>query len=514
MPQRPVPVDQSPHAPVACVGARLAETCAALAAGGARLLTLFGADERVDAGEFAIYAAFLAPGGQTLSVRASVDAQQPEYPSVTPVVQAVHWDERELADLLGIQPMGHPDPRPLVRRPDWPAGVFPLRKDFDPVVFPPTPRELESFVPRPVEGDGVVEVPVGPIHAGVIEPGHFHFAAIGELVLQLEARLFYTHRGIEKLAEGRTADQALPLAERLCGACALSHATAFCQAIESLADAEIPPRASWARTVLLEVERLYNHLGDAGNICAGTGFAVGAMQGGLLKERLQQLNEHLVGHRFLRGVCTPGGLRRDLDKGELLAARLELEQLHLATRTFTHLLVEHDGFMDRLRGTGRLESGTVRALGGVGPAARASGVDTDLRRDRPYAAYKDVRHALHVPVHHDGDVEARLRQRLAEAIVSFRLLDELLANPPDGPVRIPLGPLQPHRLGLGVVESPRGADVHAVLLDGDGRIARYRARSASFPNWPLVPLAVPGNLMPDFPLINKSFELCYACLDR
>ena len=514
MPRRPALVGPPPQTPLACGGGRLAETCAELAAGGAQLLTFFGADERADTGEFAIYAAFLAPDGQTVTLRASVDPQQAEYPSVTPVLQAAHWDERELADLLGVIPVGHPDPRPLVRRPDWPADVYPLRKDFDPASFPPAPRELESFQPRPVEGEGVVEVPVGPIHAGVIEPGHFHFAAIGELILQLEARLFYTHRGIEKLAEGRTPEQALPLAERLCGACAFSHATAFCQAIESLTDTDIPPRARWGRTVLLELERLYNHLGDAGNICAGTGFAVGTMQGALLKEKLQQLNERLVGHRFLRGACSLGGLRRDLDESELLATRRELEQLHAATRTFTHLLVEHDGLMDRLRGTGLLDSETVRTLGGVGPAARAAGVDTDLRRDRPYASYAELLHALHVPVHQSGDVEARLRQRLAEAIVSFRLLEELLANPPAGPVRVPLGPLQPHRLGLGAVESPRGADVHAVLLDGDGRIARYRVRSASFANWPLVPLAVPGNLMPDFPLINKSFELCYACLDR
>jgi Ni,Fe-hydrogenase III large subunit/Ni,Fe-hydrogenase III component G len=503
-----------PPEPVVRPAAELAAACGELAAAGARLLTLFGADERTSTGEFGVYAAFLTPDGSTLAIRAGVDPAMPRYPSVTPMLPAAHWDEREVADLLGVIPEEHPEPRPLVRRPDWPADVYPLRKDFDPASLPPAPRGLESFEPRPVEGEGVVEVPVGPIHAGVIEPGHFHFAAIGELVLQLEARLFYTHRGIEKLAEGRTPDQALPLAERLCGACALSHAVAFCEAIEGLAAAEVPPRASWGRTVLLELERLYNHLGDAGNICAGAGFAVGAMQGALLKEHLQQLNERLVGHRFLRGACAIGGLRRDLDPAELAAAGPELQRLHAETRAYTHLLVEHDEFVDRLRGTGRLEPDTVRALGGVGPAARAAGVDTDLRRDRPHAGYAALKHALHIPLHQAGDVEARLRQRLAEAAVSFRLLEELLANPPGGPIRAAVGPLAPHRLGLGAVESPRGADVHAILCDAEGRIARYRVRSASFPNWPLVPLAVPGNLMPDFPLINKSFELCYACLDR
>jgi Ni,Fe-hydrogenase III large subunit/Ni,Fe-hydrogenase III component G len=500
-----------------CSADGLSERCVEFAAGGGQLLTFFGTDERAAAGEFALYAVFLDRGGQTVALRSGVKPSEAHYPSITPALPAAHWDERELADLLGVIPDGHPDPRPLVRRPDWPADVYPLRKDFDAAAFPPAPRALESFEARPVLGEGVVEIPVGPIHAGIIEPGHFRFAAIGELVLQLEARLFYTHRGIEKLAEGRTPEQALPLVERLCGACAFSHAVAFCEAVEGLAGAQLPPRAEWGRTVLLELERLYNHLGDVGNLCAGVGFAVGTMHGALLKEHLQELNERLTGHRFLRGACAVGGLRRDLDPRELTAAQGQLERLHAETRAVTHLLVEHDGFVNRLRGTGRLESETVRALGGVGPAARAAGVDVDLRRDRPYAAYADLGHALHIPIHQAGDVEARLRQRLAEAIVSFRLLEELLANPPSGPVLSAvrsLAGLDPHRLGLGAVESPRGADVHAVLCDADGRIERYRVRSASFPNWPLVPLAVPGDLMPDFPLINKSFELCYACLDR
>jgi Ni,Fe-hydrogenase III component G len=350
---------------VAVGASDLAEMCSQRAADGAQLLTFFGADERARAGGFALYAAFLSRDGRTDVLRTAVDPLAARYPSVTPALPAAHWDEREIADLLGVIAEGHPDPRPLVRRPDWPDHVYPLRKDFDPAAMPPSPRELESFEARPVEGEGVVEIPVGPIHAGIIEPGHFRFAAIGELVLQLEPRLFYTHRGIEKMAEGRTPGQALMLAERLCGACAFSHAVAFCEAIESLAAAQPPPRAQWARTLLLELERLYNHLGDAGNICAGTGFAVGTMRGAMLKERLQQLNERLVGHRFLRGACAPGGLRRDLEPATVAAAQHELEQLHTDTRSFTHFLVEHEGFVDRLRETGKLDIQTVRALGGV-----------------------------------------------------------------------------------------------------------------------------------------------------
>ncbi len=493
--------------------ASLARVAAEGARRGARVLTFFGADERATRNELGLYLALLAPNGATETFRAGIAAERPRYPALTPTLPAVHWDERELRDLLGVEPEGHPDPRPLVLREDWPAGLFPLRKDFDPALVPPAPRTLEAFTPRPVEGEGVVQVPVGPIHAGIIEPGHFRFSALGETIVHLEARFFYTHRGIEKLAEGRTPEQVLPLAERLCGACSFSHAVAFCEAVESLAAARVPARARWGRTLLLELERLYNHLGDAGNICAGTGFAVGAMDGALLKERLQRLIERLVGNRFLRGACAIGGLRRDLPDEELAAGRHELERLHADARRYAHRLMETDSFVERLRGTGVLPAETVRALGGVGVAARASGVDGDLRRDRPYAAYAML-DSLHVPLHGAGDVEARLRQRLAEAMVSFRLALDLLQNPPAGAIRGAVGRLAAGRLGLGAVESPRGADVHAVLCDDEGRVTRYRVRSASFPNWPLVAMAVPGNLMPDFPLINKSFELCYACLDR
>ncbi len=507
------PATDAASLPKAVAPADLRHLALEHARSGGRLLTFFGADERASRDELGLYAAFLGPNGIVEAVRAGVPADHPRYPSLTTVLPAVHWDERELRDLLGVEPEGHPDPRPLVLREDWPAGLYPLRKDFDPTRVPPAPRALEAFTPRPVEGEGVVQVPVGPIHAGVIEPGHFRFSALGETIVQLEARLFYTHRGIEKLAEGRTPEQALPLAERICGACAFSHAVAFCEAVEGLAGARVPPRARWGRTLLLEIERLYNHLGDAGNICAGTGFAVGAMEGAVLKERIQRLIERLVGNRFLRGACAIGGLRRDLPADELAATQSELDRLHADARSYTHRLLEADSFMERLRGTGVLPAATVRALGGVGVAARASGVDGDLRRDRPYAAYTGLA-GLHVPLHAVGDVEARLRQRLAEASVSFRVVLDLLENPPAGGIRVPVGPPVAGRLGLGAVESPRGADVHALLCDREGLIARYRVRSASFPNWPLVPLAVPGNLMPDFPLINKSFELCYACLDR
>jgi Ni,Fe-hydrogenase III large subunit/Ni,Fe-hydrogenase III component G len=491
-------------------GAMLRDELAALVGAGGRVLTFVGTDDRATEGSFGLHAVVLTPDGRTIQLRARVDGDDPRYPAVTPRVPALHWDERELRDMLGVVPEGHPDPRRLVFRDEWPEGLYPLRKDFDPALAPPQPRH-DSVHPRLVEGDEVIQIPVGPIHAGIIEPGHFRFSAVGETVLNLDAQLFYTHRGIEKAAEGRTPEGGLFVAERACGACALSHAAAYAMAVEEIAGVELPRRAAWGRTLLLELDRLYNHLGDAGNMCAGGAFVLGTMTGAALKERVQRRLERLVGHRFGRGAVGVGGLRRDLPAEEIAALRDEVGAWRADVRDFADLVLGSDGFVDRMRGTGVLRAELVRALGGVGVAARASGVDGDLRRDRPYLLYGGL--PLRVPLGAKGDVEARFRQRVDEAMASLALVDALLDGEPDGPARVAVDRV-PAGVGVGAVESPRGACTHWLRVGADGRVDRLRIRSASFANWPLVPLTVPGNLVPDFPLINKSFELCYACLDR
>jgi Ni,Fe-hydrogenase III large subunit/Ni,Fe-hydrogenase III component G len=488
----------------------MAQAVADLLASGYRYLTLVGTDERAHGRGFGLWVTLFQPGGADLHLRSTLDAIDPSYPAITQLVPAAHWDEREMADMLGFRPIGHPDPRRLVLREDWPAELHPLRKDFTANQAPP-PSRHDAYHFLPAHGENLLHVPVGPIHAGIIEPGHFRFVTVGELILDLEARLFYTHRGIEKLVEGREPAAALPVVERICGACAFSHALAFCEAAESIAEVTVPPRARWARTLCLELERLYNHAGDSGNICAGTGFAVGTMAGLRLKEKLQRAIEALVGHRFLRDVCAIGGLRRDLDLAPLDALRALQDDLRVESRRFGALILGTESFVERIQQTGVLATATARDLGAVGLAARASGVDVDLRRDRPHAGYRDFDQ---IPLQTTGDVEARLRQRLAEIEVSWEIVRTLLADEPTGPIRAEVGPLPAHRIGVGAVESPRGADVHWLLTDAQGRIDRLRVRSASLANWPLVPTTAPGNLAPDFPLINKSFELCYACLDR
>jgi Ni,Fe-hydrogenase III large subunit/Ni,Fe-hydrogenase III component G len=492
----------------------LPEACAALVRDRqARLVVMTGTDERERGRGYGLYYVFALPTGELISVEAQVDPARPEFPAVTRVVPAAHWYEREVKDLLGIEPRGHPDPRRLVLHDDWPHGLHPLRKDFDgrrAVMRDPHPHEAITGV----RGDGVMEVPVGPIHAGIIEPGHFRFGGVGELVFQLEARLFYTHRGIEKAAEGASVERVLFLAERLCGACSLSNAVAYAQAIEELADRRPGLRARLIRSVLLELERLYNHVGDVANICAGAALQLGVYQGGILKERLQALNAEVAGHRYLFGVACPGGVRRDLDAAAQGRIRRETGAIEREFRTYVDALLDTESFMERLIGTGVLDHDLADELGAVGVAARASGVARDVRASRPYAALRPG--AVSPVVRTEGDVRARMLVRVDEAFASFGLVRELLrelAEVASEELVTPIGPLPADRWALGMVESPRGENVHWLMTGAAGEIVRYRVRSASY-NWALVPFAVAGNLLPDFPLINKSFELCYACLDR
>jgi Ni,Fe-hydrogenase III large subunit len=393
----------------------------------------------------------------------------------------------------------------------WPRGYHPLRKDV-PADVPP-PLADRRFVPFEVHGEGVYQLPVGPIHAGVIEPGHFRFSAIGERVLHLDARLFFTHRGLEKLVEGRSLAAAAPVIERACGVCTVTHALAYAEAVERLTGTIVPPRARWARVILAELERLYNHAGDLGNICAGIGFQPGVSRLGWLKEQLLRANDALTGHRYLTGLVGPGGLLADLDPGGLASLPATLDAIGAELAAAVRAILRSEGVMSRLHGTGVVARETAVALGALGVGARACGLDVDLRRDRPYAAYGELE--VGVVTAAAGDVAARFHVRAQEAHESLRLLRVALDRLPAGPVSVPLAAIP--RAGasaLGAAEGPRGASWVWLRAGANGTIDRLRLRSASFANWPVVAAAAPGNLVPDFPLINKSFELCYACTDR
>jgi Ni,Fe-hydrogenase III large subunit/Ni,Fe-hydrogenase III component G len=444
---------------------------------------------------------------------ATLDPSQAELPSIAAQVPAANWHEREARDLFGIRFSGHPDPRPLVVHDGWPKGLFPMRKAFDasqrPAVLP-----AEEFPHLLVEGEGVMEVPVGPIHAGIIEPGHFRFSAVGDTVLNLEPRLFYTHRGLEKRIETMTIADAFHVAERMCGVCSVAHGLGFCEAVEQIAGLEVPARARGLRTLALELERLYNHVGDIGNIAAGASYHYGTSAGARMKEAVQQVCEQLTGSRFLRGLLVPGGVRLDL------TAELGRAITKVAATTAESLasLVErienNPSVIDRLDTTGLLQAQDAIALGVTGVAARACGIDRDARRDHPHAGFgRDVH--VNVVTGTDGDVHARLNLRAAEARESIRIISALLSGMPAGSVALAMPKALPAwSIGQSAIESPRGAEIHWLRVDGQGRVDRYHLRSASYANWPAVPLAALTSIVPDFPLVNKSFELCYACTDR
>jgi Ni,Fe-hydrogenase III large subunit/Ni,Fe-hydrogenase III component G len=489
----------------------LSEVCGSLYEHGGTLTTMTGLDLRATTGQYAVEYVFSRPASQDfVRIRAYLTPDDPEFPSVTPAVPAAHWYEREAKDMFGFIPIGHPDPRRLVLHETWPAGYHPLRKDVSATEKPRLDhRRFDYFE---VHGEGIYELPVGPIHAGIIEPGHFRFSNIGELILHLDARLFYTHRGVEKIVEGKSFDDALYTVERTCGVCTVSHAVSFASAAERLTGTAVPPRAVHLRTLLLELQRIYNHVGDIGNICAGTSFHFGTAEGAILKERLQRLNGALTGHRFLMGVVGVGGMRYDIDDDALAEAGRQLSGLRQEFERYIATIMGTGSFVVRIEGPGILEPEIVRAFGGTGITARASGLKSDLRADHPHLLYPDLPFAVQVET--TGDVASRLRVRAAETLNSFDMVAGILASMPVGSVNVPLGAAPAGGSALGYSESPRGANVHWLMADGDGRVERLRIRSAPYANWPLVARAVVDNVIPDFPLINKSFELCYACCDR
>ena len=491
--------------------ARLSDVAHAVAhEWGGTFVTLFGLDECAEHGRFRVHVSFsMSPEDAVLTLIAAVPADAPSYPSVSARLPAAGWCERELHDLLGVVPSGHPDLRPLVAHDGWPAHTHPLRKSF--TVPSPWDWSPRFTMPR-VEGEGVFEIPVGPIHAGIIEPGHFRFSSVGESVLQLELKLGWTWRGLEKLAEGQTLQRGTDIAERICGSCTFAHALAWSKAVEELAGIPVPPRGRALRTVAAELERITNHMSDLSGIASDVAYVVGAAEFARWTEILHQLSDALFGHRWLRGVCVPGGVRVDLDDAQQQWLRTVLAQVRSGVGLTAREVLGNAAVLDRLTNTGVLPLNVVRDLGATGAAARASGLDFDVRRDHPYAFYKEL--DFKVVRRTAGDVQARFELKVDEIHESMNLIDQLVNRMPGGPLSQHLGAMVGDRWGFAMVESPRGLLSHWLRLGPDGLIADWRVRSASHALWPAVAQAVPGNIVPDFPLINKSFNLCYACCDK
>jgi len=412
--------------------------------------------------------------------------------------------EREIKDLFGIEAMGHPDRRRQVRHAFWPEEFYPLRRDAVP---PATFEDTGTPFPfQPVGGEGVYEIPVGPVHAGIIEPGHFRFSVVGETVIDLKIRLYFTHKGTEKLFEGRAPAAGVELAERISGDTTVGHALAYCQAIETLAGCTVPARAQSLRVVLLEMERLYNHIADFGMICNDTGFAMAHSHCFRIRERLLRLNKRLTGNRLLRDGIIPGGVGYDLPTDSDLAA--ELDAIHSDFNEVVEIALSNTMLMDRLEGAGYLDTKTASDHGVLGYVARASNIDIDARRDHPFAAYGTL--TFDVPVLTTGDVYARTMVRVHEVREAVSLIKQVLAALPEGALVAPLGELPAWEAAFGLVEGWRGTIIHWVMADDKGKLFRVKVKDPSFANWPALSFALLKNIVPDFPLCNKSFNQSYS----
>jgi Ni,Fe-hydrogenase III large subunit/Ni,Fe-hydrogenase III component G len=478
---------------------------------GARLVTVFAEDRRASERVFYNYYVFEQKGSaQYLVGKAPVRADQPEFPSLSAELPSVNWQEREIQDWFGLRAVGHPNPRRVALHDNWP-DVYPLRKDFGfDTVLPPFAGERHIY--RPALGEGVLQVPVGPVHAGIIEPGHFNFAVAGEPILYLQLRMFYTHKGTEKLFENLPIPKAVFLAESISGDSSFSHGTAFCQAVERAAGVEVPPRALVMRTILLELERLSNHVADIGAIATDVGFVIANSHASRLKEMLIALNEHMTGSRLLRAMTCIGGVRRAWDASQLDTLRQTLDLFEPDFQDLIGLIESSDSTRDRLEQTGVLLPEKAKDLGIVGVAGRASGVDVDVRRDHPYAAYS--RYSFRVPVYPDGDVWHRMQVRIDEVKESISLIRKAANETLHGEFCAPIPEIPANRCALSAVEGWRGEIIHWIRTGPDNRLERCKIKDPSVNNWPALVEAVQGNIIADFPVINKSFNLSYSGTDR
>jgi Ni,Fe-hydrogenase III large subunit/Ni,Fe-hydrogenase III component G len=426
--------------------------------------------------------------------------EQPTIPSLAAVDYGAGRFEREIRDLFGITPTGHPLQARLVRHGHWPRGWYPMLRDADPE--PTFEPDVGSFPFLEVAGEGVYEIPIGPVHAGLIEPGHFRFSVVGETILRMKARLWFVHRGIEKLFEGRRPADGIELAERISGDTAVGHTLAYVMAVEAALSLEVADTDLLLRAALLELERMHNHVADLGALANDVGYSIINVHAMRLRESLLRLNKQTTGHRLLRGGITVGGAHvlalPDLDLVASVAGEAaELADLALANSTVR----------DRFTGTAILGPDEARGLGTLGYVARGSGLDVDARRDHPFT---DLGEQFSVVVETGGDVLARYCVRMRELAVAAAVLTDLVRRLEGHKGTGLAADVDRGGSGLGLVEGWRGTIAHRVELDAHGVLTRVKVVDPSFFNWPALPVALADTIVPDFPLANKSFNQSYA----
>lgn len=493
---------------------RLLAACRTALAQGGRLAALWGTDDRGSGGGMSLQL-ILANQDGALWLGVALDPAAPEYPDLSGVFACANRLQRAAADLTGIRAVADPgalhpsDTRPWLRHASWPADVHPLRHDFAADTAYPNGTDDYAFVP--VDGEGVHEIPVGPVHAGIIEPGHFRFSVVGEKVLRLEERLGYTHKGISRRFGQMPLAEGVRLAGRISGDSTVAYAWAYSMALEAMTGTTPPVRALWLRALMLERERVANHLGDLGALGNDGGLAFGLVQFMRLKEDVLRLNRQVFGHRYLMDAIVPGGVAADPDAGALESLVRQCESLDREARILREVYDEHSGLQDRFLTCGRLGTETARHLGVVGFAARASGLRLDARVQPGVAPYDHLK--VRLCQQGGGDVAARVAVRFEELLESLRLIRSVIDRMSPGAIRHAVPLPASGATGVGWVEGWRG-EVLVALCAGDNGAIRYcHAHDPSWQNWPALEYAVIGNIVPDFPLINKSFNLSYSGQD-
>ncbi|HLE41720.1 MAG TPA: NADH-quinone oxidoreductase subunit C [Nitrospirota bacterium] len=484
---------------------KFAEAAKALKMAYALLVAEWASDETLFGRGFGIYACYRW-GSEYLIVKTETPVDDPTFPSLTKKFVPAYRFERQMKSLMGVLPVGHPDPRPWIKFEDWPEDAWPLRKSFD--ASKPLLRTAGEYEWIKADGEGVYEIPVGPVHAGIIEPGHFRFQAIGEDIINLEERLGYVHKGIEKRFESFSWENGSRLAGRVSGDSTVAHALAYCRALEAVTECAPPDRALWLRALFLERERIANHLGDIGAICNDAAFAFMLYQLSHLKEHILRTNHKLFGHRFMMDRIVPGGVTADLDANGEKEILSELDRL---SKEFERLVViydENSSLEDRVRNTGILLPEKAREYCVVGFVARASGLNLDCRAQQPFPPYDRMN--IDVPVLISGDVHARAWVRVEEIRESINIIRTILGSLPTGELTAPCGSPSPDKAGFAVVEGWRGEIVYWLQSGPKGEINRCMARDPSSVNWLALEQAVHGNIVPDFPLCNKSFNQSYS----
>jgi len=447
-----------------------------------------------------------------LCIQVAVDAAEPDIDSITPIIAGANWSERETRDLVGINPKNHPDPRRLVLADDWPQGVYPLRKDFPYDYKPPSEPQNKVQLKKPPEGTKVI--PIGPFYPVLEEPAYFKLFVDGETIVDSDYRGFYSHRGIEKIGDSKlTYNQVCFIAERICGICGFIHSTCYCEAVERAAGIEVPLRAHYIRTIMLELERIHSHLLWLGIAVHIIGFDTLLMQSWRIREPVMWLCEKISGNRKTYGMNLIGGVRRDIPSSIHDEIIRVIEKIERETIEVINAVVGDTSLHLRLKDVGVLTEEVARSICTVGPTVRGSGIGIDSRVDHPYAAYDLI--DFEVAVQSGCDVWARTLVRLKETIEAIRIIKQCLLEMPDGPImgevmeEIPSG-----REAICCVEAPRGEAIHYVQTGEDNRPYRWKVRAPTYANLQCVPYLIKGERIADVPIIIGSLDPCFSCTER